>query len=92
MFEFDPLIWLQQILRKELGFRGVVFSDDLSMQGALESGDSDIAQIAQSAVDAGCDMVLVCNRPDLADEVLSGLSIRPDETLSGRLSALRARS
>lgn len=83
--------WLNEVLRNQIGFNGIVFSDDLSMQGAQESEHSDIVSIAQAALEAGCDMVLVCNRPDLADELLDGLQFSLNETLSGRLSALRAR-
>lgn len=84
--------WLQNVLRQELGFDGIVFSDDLTMQGAIDANDSgaksSIVENAQRAIYAGCDMVLVCNRPDLADELLDGLVFEPNEVLSAKLSRL----
>jgi len=63
--------WIQTLLRGRLHYDGLVFSDDLTMQGATVAGD--ILARAQAALGAGCDMVLVCNRPDLADELLGRL-------------------
>ena len=63
--------WLLQVLRGEFGFKGVIFSDDLTMVGAHGAGD--IVQRANVALDAGCDVVLVCNDPAAADQLLAGL-------------------
>ena len=82
-------IWLQQILRNALGFDGLIFSDDLSMAGAQVAGN--IVQRAHAALDAGCDMVLVCNNPQFADELLAGLDYPLPALGKARLMRLRGR-
>ena len=76
-------IWLQEILRKRLGFEGVIFSDDLSMAAAAPVGN--FTDRANTALNAGCDMVLVCNHTDEAKEVLDGLGDFSNPASSMRL-------
>jgi beta-N-acetylhexosaminidase len=76
--------WLS-LLRDELGFEGVIFSDDLSMEGASVAGN--VVQGAHAALKAGCDMVLVCNSPDKADQLLAGLD--PSVAIDAKRSAAR---
>jgi len=91
----DPLpagfsgYWLQQVLRTELGFEGVIFSDDLSMAGAAVAGD--MLARAQAAIEAGCDMVLACNDPEGAGRILEGLEQARNPVVVARLARMHGR-
>ena len=77
--------WLKGVLRKQLGFDGLIFSDDLSMEGASAAGA--MKDRALAALEAGCDVVLVCNAPDAADDLLAHLPQRQYPTI--RLERIR---
>jgi beta-N-acetylhexosaminidase len=77
--------WIKQILRGTLGFDGVVFSDDLSMHGAVHIGG--FVERAEAALNAGCDMVLVCNDVHASEQVLDG--IPSDYCASPRIATMR---
>ncbi len=72
--------WLNDILRGQLGFNGAIFSDDLSMAGArlLDGQQVSYTQAAVAALNAGCDMVLLCNQSvdggEAVDELINGLT------------------
>lgn len=65
--------WIETILRQEMGFRGVVFSDDIGMAAAFSAGG--IKQRIDAHLDAGCDVVLVCH-PELVEESLEAVKGR----------------
>jgi beta-N-acetylhexosaminidase len=81
--------WIQEILRKELNFNGTVFSDDLSMAGAAFAGD--FIERAKLAQQAGCDMLLVCNNPLAAEQVLEALPITEDLIREHRLKRMQGK-
>jgi len=85
---FSPF-WIKEILRDRLGFQGAILSDDLSMEGAAIMGDS-LAR-AEAALSAGCDMVLVCNKPESVEQVIDGLKCEGDALRHMRLLRLHGR-
>lgn len=81
--------WLKRILRGRLGFQGVIFSDDLSMAAAEDAGS--YAERANAALNAGCDMVLVCNNRAEAITVLDALNGYNDPAAHVRLVRMHGR-
>lgn len=78
--------WIEEILRREMGFRGVVFSDDIGMAAAFSAGG--IKARIDAHLDAGCDVVLVCH-PELVPESLAAVEGRALNTAA--LAALIGR-
>jgi beta-N-acetylhexosaminidase len=76
--------WIRQVLRDDLRFQGVVFSDDLSMGGVV-SAYGDIVTRARQALSAGCDMLPVCNNRAGVVKLLDRLDVEPDPTSRLRL-------
>ena len=82
--------WVQDVLRRKLGFEGAIFTDDLSMGGAAACGG--YRERAIQALDAGCDMLPVCNERPGVIEILDNLTLhRGAKTSDGRLVQLRTR-
>lgn len=61
--------WLKKILRQKYGYQGVIISDDLSMQGAVKFLPN-INDRIKAALEAGCDMVLICNQPEQVTQII----------------------
>jgi beta-N-acetylhexosaminidase len=81
--------WLNQVLRTQLEFQGVIFSDDLSMEGASVAGD--VVGRAKAALRAGCDMVLVCNAPEATVKVLDNLGEHNDPVAHIRFARMHGK-
>lgn len=81
--------WLKEILRKQLNFNGVIFSDDLGMKGAGFMGD--FVERSETAIQAGCDLLLLCNEPEGVVQVLDGLKYTPSSAQKERYMSLMKR-
>ena len=81
--------WIRGVLRRQFGFAGAVFSDDLSMEGASVAGG--IVERGQAALDAGCDVVLACNDPAAAEILLEGIRWRRTAAFERRLARVAPR-
>ena len=82
-------LWLKEILRKEVQFKGLIFSDDLTMHGACVGGN--IVERAGLAIEAGCDMVLVCNDHAAMDELLAAKTWTASAQSHQRFIKMKAR-
>lgn len=81
--------WLKEILRQQLHFNGVIFSDDLGMKGAGFMGN--FVERSEKALQAGCDLLLLCNEPDGVVQVLDGLKYQPSIEQQTRYLSLMKR-
>ena len=78
------------LLREEIGYPGLVFSDDLEMRAIADRFAP--GEVARGALAAGVDALLVCSRADLRDQVLAALESAPDRLLEASLGTDGRRS
>lgn len=78
--------WMKNILRDKMHFQGAIFSDDLSMEGAVIAGD--YCRRAKISLETGCDMILICNNREAAWDVLKSLEGYDNPASSLRLAHL----
>ena len=76
-------VWLKDVLRQQLQFQGIIFSDDINMAGAGFAGN--YVERTRSALTAGCDMVLVCNNRDAVKSILENFNYTPNPVSQARL-------
>lgn len=81
-------LWIGEELRGRLAYKGAVFCDDLSMQATAVMGD--YPQRADAALQAGCDMLPVCNNRAAVSEILAALRVAANPVSGWRLASLRA--
>jgi beta-N-acetylhexosaminidase len=81
--------WVGEVLRGELDFRGVVFADDLTMEGASVMGG--VVARAEAALEAGCDVLPVCNRRASVIELIDGLKSQPGPASQMRIRLMRGK-
>jgi beta-N-acetylhexosaminidase len=85
---FSPY-WITDILRTRLNFQGVIFTDDLNMGGAAFAAS--FGERAELALEAGCDMALICNNPEAAVNIIDYLPINDIKERSARLLSMQVR-
>ena len=81
--------WIRGLLRTEFGYNGAVICDDLNMAGAKVAGE--IVERALMALDAGCDMLPICNDRESVLKLIAGLPVKPRKLASARLQKLYRR-
>lgn len=82
--------WLKEVLRQQLHFNGVIFSDDLGMKGAGFMGN--FVERSEKAIQAGCDLLLLCNESEGVVQVLDGLKYQPTQSQKERHLSLMKRN